>query len=153
MKIVIIIIISIFLGLCGKKVAGDSKQLPILKICTESLVQAIPPMWCWKEGGDFGIIPKDCPKGYDRHFEMCFEKCKEGYRFSFGVCVKQCDEGYKEKAIICYKAWNDWYFKRNYSPDFLTNFNEKVPCPDSTYKFGALCYRDCNLIEIENCGI
>ena len=100
MKIVIIIVISIFLGLCGKKVAGDSKQLPILKICTESLVQAIPPMWCWKEGGDFGIIPKDCPKGYDRHFEMCFEKCKEGYRFSFGVCVKQCDEGYKEKAII-----------------------------------------------------
>jgi hypothetical protein len=35
----------------------------------------------------------------------------------------------------------------------MTNFSSKIPCPGDMYKSGALCYRNCEIIGLFNCGI
>ena len=35
----------------------------------------------------------------------------------------------------------------------MTNFDGRVPCPGDMYRSGAVCYRNCEIIGMENCGI
>jgi hypothetical protein len=45
------------------------------------------------------------------------------------------------------------YAKRSNIPASYTNFHEQAICPMGYYKFGALCYRNCDKIGHVNCGI
>lgn len=116
--------------------------------CLTALMDAIPPEFCWKKGADLGIIPTGCPNGYFRSLALCYEYCKPGYRHVLGVCWADCESGFSDIGLACFKHIFNWYFKNTYIPHSLTNFASEVPCPYGMYKFGALCYRDCNNIGL-----
>lgn len=120
--------------------------------CLSGLVGAMPPGFCWKKGGDFGTIPTDCPKGYFRSLALCYQECNPGFTHILGVCYQGCGAGYADHGLTCYKSFFDFYFKPSYVPRSLTNFSSEIPCPGNMYRFGAMCYRDCNLIGMQNCG-
>jgi hypothetical protein len=123
------------------------------KKCLGTLMEAIPADFCWKKGADFGVIPTGCPSGYFRSLALCYENCAANYRFVLGVCWQDCPSGYADHGLSCFKSLFSWYFKHSYIPSSLTNFSDKIPCPPGMYRSGALCYRDCNNIGLQNCGI
>jgi len=125
----------------------------IRQICINSLTQTLPPAFCWKSGGDVGIIPTGCPPGYFRFLALCYQNCKSGFYFSIGVCYTQCGSGYDNHPLSCYKNLFNFYFKKSYIPRSITNFSHSIPCPGDMYRQGALCYRNCETIGMYNCGI
>ena len=127
----------------------------LFKTCMLSLMESISPPFCWKKGGDAGLIPTGCPAGYFRNLALCYVNCDKGYVFSAGSCWEECPQGYQTILLSCQKG-NEIltsYVKKSYIPKSLTNFASEVPCRQGLYKEGALCYRDCNLIGMKNCGI
>lgn len=128
------------------KLAGD---------CIKGLMASIPESFCWKKDGDVGIVPTGCPEGYFRSLALCYRNCDPGYGFWGGVCWENCSEGYDNHGATCYKNLIRWYFKKSYIPNSITNFSDQVLCPPAFYRpaGSALCYRDCNNISMENCGI
>ena len=122
-----------------------------MNACTTALMQSVPPVWCWKKGGDVGEIPKGCPSGYRRHGLLCYENCKSGYFVKGIQCIENCKKGYEYKGIRCKGAKS--YLPKSYLPKSITNCNKKVPCPQNKYKEGCLCYKDCSVIGYVNCGI
>jgi len=50
-------------------------QIKIVKSCMAAMTSAIPPAFCWKTGGDIGVIPLLCPKGYFRFLALCYKEC------------------------------------------------------------------------------
>lgn len=131
----------------GIDMAGMAKD------CLKTLMDSVPPDFCWKKGADAGIIPTGCPTGYFRFLALCYENCSSGYYFVIGVCWSNCDSGYRDDGLTCYKSFFHWYFKYSYIPKSITNFSDRIPCPSGMYRFLALCYRDCNNIGLVNCGI
>lgn len=99
------------------------------------------------------MIPTDCPSGYFRSLALCYENCRTGYYHVLGVCWARCAAGYTDHGATCFKNLFNFYFKSTYIPGSLTNFDSRVPCPKGMYRQGALCYRNCNNIGMENCGI
>ena len=122
-------------------------------VCANAIMNSLPPLWCWKKDGDAGTIPTDCPEGWFRSLALCYKNCDDDYKFIAGVCYKNCEEGYRDDGLTCYKDILHWYFKKSYIPESITNFDERVPCPGDMYKSGALCYRNCNILGLDNCGI
>ena len=133
--------------------AQAKAALSAAQSCYAGFVKNIPPNFCYKKGGDAGVIPTDCPDGYFRNLALCYENCHDGYEFSGGVCWEKCKDGYASHPASCYKSLipADWYFKKSYIPHSKTNF--EATCPDGKYLSGALCYRDCGTIGLDNCGI
>jgi len=133
--------------------AQAKATLSAAQSCYAGFVKNIPPNFCYKKGGDAGVIPTDCPDGYFRNLALCYENCKDGYEFSGGVCWEKCKDGYASHPASCYKSLipADWYFKKSYIPSSKTNF--EATCPDGKYLSGALCYRDCKQVGLDNCGI
>jgi len=142
-----------------KKVASKQTILrrqqsqDIVRICANSLFNSLPPLYCWKKGGDAGIIPSNCPEGFERRAALCFKKCNAGYKHIAGLCYKNCPEGFKDHGLTCYKHFFKWHFKKSYIPKSLTNFHKDVTCPGRMYHGGALCYRNCEVVGLVNCGI
>ena len=131
--------------------AGDITNLT--KLCMGAISSAYPPEFCWKRGGDIGIIPIGCPDGYFRSVALCYEYCKKGYSFVLGVCWHDCQRG-SDIGAFCV----DWFYvhgKHSYIPKSLTNFATNIPCGFNQYRpvGSALCYRDCRKIGMVNCGI
>lgn len=160
MKIISFILFGIFLSSCCisnvdfDKIKDLTKEgMNIVKSCTNALMQVVPPMWCWKKNGDAGVLPTGCPEGYFRSAALCYRNCNNGYSFFGGVCYERCKAGFKDHGLSCYKHLFKWYFKKSYIPRSITNFSSEIPCPGASYRGGALCYRDCKLIFMENCGI
>jgi hypothetical protein len=127
----------------GAKLAGE---------CMKGLVANIPPSFCWKKGADSGIIPTLCPNGFFRSLALCFEYCKPGYRHVLGICYEDCPRGFADFGLFCFR-WFEFRGKGIYVPRSLTNFSHEVPCYEGMYRVGALCYRNCENINMENCGI
>lgn len=101
--------------------------------CMKALTDSLAPDFCWKKGGDVGIIPKGCPPGYFRHLALCYVRCEGKYTYNgAGLC--------KDGA-------------KTYIPKSITNFSDRATCPQGYYKGGALCYKDCENIGMFNCGI
>lgn len=107
--------------------------------------------FCWKKGGDFGQFPIDCPEGFVRNLGVCHTPCKPGYSFNMLSCWETCSSNGSDVLFGC-KEPSGFHFKKSYLPDILTNFNNRVLCPNGTYKAAALCYRDCGIQKLENCG-
>jgi hypothetical protein len=156
-----LILISGFNGISLEKnkdvtLGGVGKGMGHAKLasaCINALSKSIPPKFCYKKGADFGVIPTGCPKGYFRSLALCYEYCKPGWKHILGICYKGCDKGYSDHGLSCYKSLFRWYFKSSKIPSSLTNFSSKIPCPGDMYRSAALCYRDCNIIGLSNCGI
>jgi hypothetical protein len=109
-----------------------------------------------KKGGDAGYIPNECPQGYFRSMALCYVNCKSNYQFFGGVCWEVCPSRFDEHPASCYKNLFNWFFKDSYIPSSKTNFSSEIPCDKPTdykAKGGALCYRDCEKIGMQNCGI
>eukprot|EP00357_Protocruzia_adherens_P011916 CAMPEP_0115007688 /NCGR_PEP_ID=MMETSP0216-20121206/21371_1 /TAXON_ID=223996 /ORGANISM="Protocruzia adherens, Strain Boccale" /LENGTH=453 /DNA_ID=CAMNT_0002374763 /DNA_START=130 /DNA_END=1491 /DNA_ORIENTATION=+ len=122
--------------------------------CAASMVKHIPPSFCWKRGGDAGIVPNACKAGLHKHHALCYEHCQAGYYFVWGgTCWAHCEGGYDDHGATCYKNIFSWYFKKSYIPKSYTFFSDKVQCPTGYYHSGALCYRDCHKLGLVNCGI
>ena len=130
-----------------------SSSIEVAKTCLSGMMTAVPPAFCWKKGGDFGKIPTRCPDGYFRFLAMCYANCGPNRHFILGVCYDNCEKGYDNHPLSCYKSLFRWYFKYSRIPHQLTNFSDKIPCDGDMYRFGALCYRNCETIEMFNCGI
>ena len=121
------------------------------KICFSTIGSAYPPEFCWKRGGDFGVIPTGCPSGFFRSLALCYEYCRKGYTFVLGVCWHDCQRG-TDIGALCV----DWFYvhaKHTYMSTPLTNFSSRVPCPYNRYRSLALCYKDCKAVGMTNCGI
>ena len=129
----------------------DSARLS--KSCISSLMQVIPPDFCWKKGGDAGLVPTACPSGFFRSLALCYELCRPGYKHILGICYQACPGSYTDHGLTCYKNLFHWFFKSSYIPFALTNFSPRIPCPSGMYRNGALCYKDCSIIGMANCGI
>ena len=127
--------------------------------CLKGALASIPPSFCYKQNGDAGVIPTDCPEGYFRSLALCYKNCNSGMVFVAGVCWEDgCRPGYYDFGATCTKCtWNplycDTYAKYSYISPSITNFDSRVPCPSNMYHSGALCYRDCNKSGLVNCGI
>jgi len=134
---------------------STSDKLKLAGDCIRGLMASIPQSFCWKKGGDAGIIPNQCPPGYFRSMALCYVNCDPGYDFFGGVCWQRCDPGYANHGATCYKNLIRFYFKKSYIPKSITNFSDQIACTPGYYKpaGAALCYRDCKNIEMENCGI
>lgn len=104
---------------------------------------------------DFGVIPNACPEGYIRDFAVCRKPCEVGYNYHPAIfsCWGTCTETETDIGAFCKSSPFSLRPKGAYVPDTLTNFNSKVLCPEGMYKAGALCYRDCTLKQMVNCGI
>jgi hypothetical protein len=121
--------------------------------CMKGLTEAMPPGFCWKKGGDAGMLPTGCPAGYFRSMALCYELCPDGWSHILGICYKNCESGFTDIGLMCWKHLFDFYFKSSFIPKSLTNFAAEIPCPSGMYKSGALCYRDCANIGMDNCEI
>jgi hypothetical protein len=108
------------------------KGANMAKECIKSVLETENPDFCWKKGGDAGKVPYGCPQGYFRYLALCYQVCRRHYHFVAGVC---------------------WNGGSSYIPSSYTNFSEKATCDAGFYKGGALCYKDCKNIGMENCGI
>jgi len=132
-------------------------QRDIAATCVQAFYENIPPSICWKKGADVGIIPTGCPPNYFRHLALCFENCRPGFSFDGGaLCIKGCPPDTTTYPLTCthwqFPPWKIWTVGReSYFPHSITNF--QAPCNDGYYKGGALCYRDCGKIGMNNCGI
>lgn len=124
-----------------------------MSTCLGAFFKNVPPSFCWKKGGDWGVIPSGCPSGYFRYLGMCYKYCDGGYSFTLGVCWQICPSGYSNLGLICGKNIFRWFFKSSFIPHIITNFDNRIPCPAGMYKALALCYRDCNQNLMVNCGI
>lgn len=139
----------------------DARQK--VSITTGAVFQAFldssPPEFCWKKGGDFGFIPKNCPPNYFRSLAMCYENCKPGYKMTAGVCWETCRPECTNWGLFCSCRRKDGgdYWRSSYITSQLTNFDRRVTCggePGQYYKGLALCYRDCEFNPGHvNCGI
>lgn len=144
--------------------------------CIKAFMSSIPPSFCYKKGADAGKIPTQCPPGYFRSAALCYENCRSNSHFVLGVCwdycrsgytntgatcLENCRGGYRDMGLTCFhwdwfnssSYWKNTYWKHSYIPHSITNFSDRVGCSDGMYKWGALCYRDCNNIGMNNCGI
>ena len=121
------------------------------QLCFQTISEAYPPEFCWKKGGDFGVIPTGCPSGFFRSLALCYEYCRKGYTFVLGVCWQDCKRG-TDIGALCI-GWFYLHAKHTYIPTPLTNFSSRVPCPYNRYRGGALCYKDCKALGMTNCGI
>lgn len=81
-------------------------------------MRAMPPMWYWKKGGDFGLVPTACPSGYFRSLALCYKNCDKGYKFMAGLCYSICPSGYAAHGLSCFKTIIDFHFKKSYVPKF-----------------------------------
>ena len=124
-----------------------------MSTCLGAFFKNVPPSFCWKKGGDWGVIPTGCPAGYFRYLAMCYKQCDSGYSFTLGVCWQICPSGYSNLGLVCGKNIFKWFFKNSFIPHIITNFDDRIPCPAGMYKGLALCYRDCNKNLMVNCGI
>jgi hypothetical protein len=121
--------------------------------CLSSMMESVPPSFCFKRGGDVGIIPTMCSCGTFRFLALCYENCPEGFYFLAGVCWENCGPGTTDIGLFCVKGIFDMYPKRSNIPVSYTNFHPQAICQMGYYKFGALCYRSCDKIGHVNCGI
>ena len=136
--------------------ADRQMTVNLVSACMKGILQSIPPSFCYKKDADAGVIPTGCPDNFFRYGALCYENCVSNYRFVLGTCWEDCPGGYSDHGLTCFK-WN-WFksrtiWKGSYIPKPLTNFDDRVPCPNEMYKSGALCYRDCNKAGLINCGI
>lgn len=138
---------------------GASEAAKYASACLKGALASIPPSFCYKQNGDVGVIPTNCPEGYFRSLALCYENCKSGMKFVAGVCWEDgCKPGYYDFGATCTKCtWSplycDTYAKYSYISPSITNFDSRVTCPSNMYHSGALCYRDCNKAGLVNCGI
>jgi len=153
--IIALILSSLIVDIDNQEGMSSGDKIKLAGDCIRGLMSSIPQAFCWKMGGDAGIIPTGCPDGYFRSLALCYVNCNPGYDFFGGVCWQRCDAGYVNHGATCYKSFFRWYFKKSYIPSSITNFSDRVPCPLGYYRptGSALCYRDCKSIEMENCGI
>lgn len=121
----------------------------------------VPDYFCWLHD-NAGTIPTNCPEGWHRSGALCYKNCNSGDKFVAGVCWSDCPSGYTDFGATCTKCKKKKSFpfvkcsttaKGSYIPSSVTNFDSSVTCSDSRYKSGALCYKDCNYIDMYNCGI
>ena len=131
---------------------GKTAVEQLTKLSMEVYKGLIPPEFCWKKGGDVGVIPTDCPKGMFRSVALCYDYCPSNYEFVLGVCWEKCPRGSKDGGAMCIGG-GVFKFKHSYISRSLTNFSSEVPCPEGRYKGWALCYKDCRNIGMANCGI
>lgn len=120
--------------------------------CTNGLLSQIPAEFCYKRGGDFGVIPTLCDCGYFRFLALCYRDCPAGYYFLLGVCWSACPGGYTDIGLLCISL-GGIIAKNSFISESRTNFDAVAICPQHMYKGGALCYRDCTMIGLVNCGI
>lgn len=120
--------------------------------CTNGLLSQIPAEFCYKRGGDFGVIPTLCDCGYFRFLALCYRDCPAGYYFLLGVCWSACPSGYTDIGLLCISI-SGVVVKNSFISESKTNFDAVAICPQHMYKAGALCYRDCTMIGLVNCGI
>lgn len=137
----------------GSGAGNAATTASVVNECISAFMEAMPPAFCWKKGGDFGVVPTACPNGYFRSLALCFEHCREGFTHIAGICYRNCDGGMTNLGLSCLR-WIPFrfYFKQSYIPRSLTNFSSEVACPGDMYRLGALCYRNCELIGMKNCG-
>ncbi len=129
--------------------------LEVINACLNGLSEVIPPTFCWKQGGDAGEIPTKCPPSHpNRIAALCYEACQAGYTQDWaGTCWENCQPGFEDHGWTCFQHVFNFYFKKSYIAGSITNFDSRVQCYDRLYKSGALCYRDCGLVMLQNCGI
>jgi len=65
---------------------GSADVSNAAKHCMLGINKSLPPEFCWKKGGDVGIIPTGCPSGFHRELALCYKYCPSGYRNVLGVC-------------------------------------------------------------------
>jgi hypothetical protein len=153
MMIVFLILCSYATSIRIATKTNGMEALSYANQCMSGLTEAMPPGFCWKKGADAGVIPTGCPAGYFRSLALCYQNCSPGYTHILGICYKDCSSGYTNHGLSCFRNLFSWYFKHSYIPRSITNFSDEVPCPGNMYRAGALCYRDCRLIGMDNCGI
>eukprot|EP01060_Flectonema_neradi_P009818 TRINITY_DN169_c1_g1_i5.p1 TRINITY_DN169_c1_g1~~TRINITY_DN169_c1_g1_i5.p1 ORF type:complete len:561 (+),score=111.47 TRINITY_DN169_c1_g1_i5:53-1735(+) len=125
-------------------------------VCQATLYDNVPPSFCYKKGGDGGIVITGCKDGYVKLGALCYRKCKDGYsRHTNNVCAAGCGKGWKAFGIkLCKKRgnWGKWKNRKTY---WVTGHSVATHggCPQGRYRQGLLCYRDCNNIGLKNCGI
>ena len=137
------------LTLAAKEKAENEK---IIGLCTSTFNEILPPPFCWKKGLDVGVIPTDCDANYTRRAQWCVENCRENHYFDGSSCIaNKCEDGYTTFPLTCTKGLHT--YGRSYTPNIITNFT--APCPTGTYRplaSDAVCYRDCRLKNMVNCG-
>lgn len=141
---------------------NDAKsQAALAKSCVSAIVSLIPPAFCWISD-NAGVIPTGCPNGYHRDGALCYEDCRDGERFVGGVCWSTCGGGWTDTGALCSKCGSTKNFpwfkcstkaKSSHMPKSITNFDSRIPCRDGYYKSLALCYKDCKILGMVECGI
>jgi len=135
------------------KMKAAAYKFKVAGACVKGIISAFPSSFCAKNGGDAGTIPTECVDGWVRQGAMCYKKCDPDMDLVAGVCWKKCKSGYKNLGLACFKKPFKFYFKSSYVTKAATNFDTQSTCKAGNYKFGALCYRDCQNINMVNCGI
>ena len=151
------LIISVsMINLMNAKKVGKSaiRAAQLGGICMKGLAESMPPDFCWKTGGDGGVVPTGCPAGYFRFIALCHAECPAGYAWDGQIsCQETCPSGWQTHSYTCFQHIFNWYFRKIFTQHLIDNFHESVPCPKGKYKSGALCYRDCGVVGSLNCGI
>lgn len=140
----------------GSKTTGSSNDLTpysLTKTCLKAIFSSVNNSFCYKSNGDAGDIPTKCACGYFRFWALCYKTCDSGYTFLLGVCWEKCGSGYTDLGVLCYSGTLGLKGRSSYIPNSKTNFDDVSICNWNQYKFGALCYRDCTLLGMANCGI
>jgi len=150
-----------FVASAATKASAKStiRAADIASACTQSFFEGIPPNFCWKKGADVGVIPTACPGGWHRVAALCFQNCASNEHFDgASLCIQNCPGNCTCFPLTCthfdWLVWNDWTVNlHSYFAPSMTNFDGRIPCPSGMYRSGALCYRDCANIGLQNCGI
>ena len=124
----------------------------VVGTCMKGFKSAIPSKFCFKQGADFGVGPH-CGYGTQQDGLLCHDPCKRGYSYELWSCLERCRKYYNGVGPVCIRHIFDFYGRCSYGLKQYTLFHWKAVCKKGYYKFGALCYRDCANVGMENCGI
>jgi len=133
----------------------DIDYVGLGKACLGTLMDIIPPDFCWKKNSGFEL-PSECPAPYSKTPNGdCIEACRAGFKPSddYKVCYKDCasfmyDAGDNECAMTgIYGRWP----KEVYKPKSTFWFASKE-CKAGKIKIAGTCYNDCKTVGMVNCG-
>jgi len=125
--------------------------IKVAAACLNAFLSALPPSFCYKQGGDAGYIPTNCSSGFFRSAALCYQNCNAGYTFVLGVCWKNCDSGFTDTGSTCLQNCNS-----GYTDTGLTCLQN---CSSGYRDMGLTClsscesgYTDTGLTCLQNCS-
>jgi len=81
---------------------------------------------------------------------ICFSACGKGYSLNGGQCIENCASAAAERGQFCLLS-GVLVPRKSYFAETVA-YQSTTICREGYYKSSGMCYRDCKLLGMVNCG-